>query len=167
MFSEMYPKSSLSELQVEGYKMALGDLTAAELEMGCKRVLRTWTYSGMPPPGFIRTCVADEMREQISKRPISREAPPERLTEAESLQLLDEMKVAGEKLRGVLAKVAGSMHKDLTRVYRQHLVIATRERIAELNEQKKIIEAKYGKGKVVRVRDSAPPETDQGTSGEK
>lgn len=167
MFNEMYPKNPVSDLQAKGYEIALMDLTAKELDAGCKRVLRTWGYTSMPPPAFIRECVADELREEMSRRPPIREAPPPKLTEAEALEMVEEMEAARKQMHASLATVAATMDRGLKKVYREHLVIATRERVAKLNEQKKLIEEKYGKGKIVRVRDSAPPQDNQGNGGAK
>lgn len=46
--------SSLSDLQIAAYQMALDELTPAELDAACRKILSSWTFSTtMPTPAAI------------------------------------------------------------------------------------------------------------------
>jgi hypothetical protein len=67
IFAETFQRNtSLSELQIKSYEIALADLTADELDWACNETLRKWTFVAMPPPGFIRDCLDPEDARRVA-----------------------------------------------------------------------------------------------------
>lgn len=65
-FAETYQKGApLSSPQTEAYRIALCDLTASQVEDACLKVLRDWRFAVMPPPGFIRECIATDQTKYL------------------------------------------------------------------------------------------------------
>ena len=124
------------------YRFSLEDLTADQIERGCKRVLQTWTLATMPPPGSIRECVfaakVSEDREeylgvpQLTYPAITQEEREAALAEADYQErkqkaLNSQIRiVADQKIRQVKPASDGE-------------VLATNERLDELNRQKQEI----------------------------
>jgi hypothetical protein len=135
--------------------MALEDLSEHELAIGCRRVLRTWNYIVMPPPAYIRQAVAAALEEESRLKPPQREPDLPRLTLEEAWEDWEEISRVEREAREALGILAKKMS----------VVVANPERLRELQQQKKTLEGKYGKGPTVRVRDSAPPEANKGASG--
>jgi hypothetical protein len=140
--------------------------------MGMERALRQWNYTVMPPPAFIRECVAgalDEERSHIAAERMKRERvyemPPQRLTVDEAWEDYEEQKKFTEQWRKQIGSVAAKKQKEVGPRVDPDLVLATDDRLRELERQRKIVEEKYGKGKAVRVRDSVSPEANEGASG--
>jgi len=147
----------------------LEDLSAHELEIGCRRLLRRWNYTTMPPPAYIRECVAGAMEEERDFNSIHKERRPElpRLTVEQAWAEWEECLQINKMMREKFGIIERKQNAELKKVYTQDLVLARPERLAELEKQKEEVLEKYGKRTTVRVRDSAPPEGDQGTGGEK
>lgn len=172
---EAFTSKSLSEPQVAAYIMGLEDLSEHDLEMGFRRVLRQWNYTVMPPPAFIRECVAAAMEEEkghraaeLRKREVVLEMPQRRLTVEEAWADWEELQQLEAEARERLKIVRKEKREELRKSFSKDLVIPTRERLDELKKQQQFIRGKYGdihEGKTIRVRDSVPSAPNEGTSG--
>jgi len=139
MFGETFQRSSsLSELQVKAYEVALADLSVDQLNQACEKTLRAWTLVAMPPPGFIRECVPSE--------PLSESCPAKPITSEERERQWESARAAGEKYRAnIQERVLTIADLSKTVVKPEPVrVIATNERLELLARQKREIEAKYG-----------------------
>lgn len=147
-----YTRTPLSEEQIFGYGMGLEDLTDRELEIGMRRVLRTWNFVAMPPPAFVRECVAGAMEEErnhVAAERIRRErvfeVPMPRLTLEEAWEDWDETQKLSAEYRVRLGIVKHETKAVVKKAEGNDLVLATNERLRELEKQKQLVMTKYPK----------------------
>ena len=137
MFGETFQKgSSLSVLQIKAYEVALGDLSASELNQACEKALRTWTLVAMPTPGFIRKCLQPRVSEQFNgPRQLSYD---DSATEEERMAALQSPEY--QKLKAQIHLVA--QQKQLPKKLRadtDRVVIADPSRLQDLESQKALL----------------------------
>lgn len=142
--AETFTKASLSEPQVEGYIIGLEDLSVHEIVIGCKRVLRRWNFTSMPPPAYIRECVAAAMEEERNRAPMMPKYPPiERLTLEEAWEDWEISQQITKEAREKIGAVAAQKKAELKKSYGP--AFAPKERVAELQRQKEAVRKKYAK----------------------
>lgn len=137
LLAETFQKNStLSDLQIRGYQMILLELTPTEINAACQQTLSTWTFVAMPPPAVILE--AHKLLQSTAR--------------VESLRWLDNQPSDEELHRRGLEYCASVKERTLTiadlsktAVKAEPIpIIATKERLAELEQQKREVLAKYG-----------------------
>jgi hypothetical protein len=135
-----------NSVSLSAYRMSLDDLSEADVERASRRVLQTWTLATMPPPGFIRQC-ADESadRERAQYLGVPQLVYPE-ISQEERDEILADPEYQRLKREALAAQARTVQRLKLPRVSGlDGLVLATNERLDELERQKREILARFGK----------------------
>lgn len=122
-----------------GYLIGLEELSEREIELGCKRVLKEWGYTFMPPPAYIRSAVAAELeieRNRAPRKPMYESLP--RLTLDEAWADWEETQKLQEQMRAALGLVLKEQGK-----FPAESIEARRERLKKQGEE---IKKRYAKG---------------------
>lgn len=142
ILADTFPKSSLGKDQIKGYEIGLEELSEHELNIGFRRALRIWKFTVMPPPAYIRECAAAMLeQENIHKRAEEQKAKEytvyRRLTLEEAWEDWEEVQRVEEEWRARFGRVKAE--KKPPPRPEAELVLATNERLRELEAQKKQI----------------------------
>jgi hypothetical protein len=123
---------------IGGYKVGLEGLSADEIEEACKRTLQTWMFATMPPPGFIRAALRQSLAGTMVERPLGAIDYPDVSQEERDAAL------ASPEYQELKAKIeiVRTQKRPPQASGRDGLVIARRDRVEELERQKKEILSK-------------------------
>jgi hypothetical protein len=137
LLAETFQKNStLSDLQIKGYQIALHPLTPTEIHAACEQTLATWTLVAMPPPAVIleahktlQSTARVESHRWVNNQPSDEELHRRGLEYCASVK---------ERTLTIADLSKTAVKPEPTPI------IATKERLDELEHQKAEVLAKYG-----------------------